>query len=343
MSDIVIQSDRKTFSYEILREYSIKQKEYCTALAIKKDNSLVLATADKAIKCFQFRQGQLKQFQYMNMFRKDITTLNLFENKSLFIIGSIDSSIRISSTNLISSSKYIQQLDGHSSWISNIIIHPIDQDVIISSSNDSSIKVWQNIQNWICCQTIKEHKKEIKGLSINQQGNQLLSCSDDLQIFIMEPKNQQNYQFWQIIQKINVDQSGYRLCYINDNIFTFQQNSSNHLNIYSKDENDFYSKTGQLEVGGGGQSCDFLFPSIYYSNKQILINKNGCTINIIRYCNQINLNDGKNCQFVLEQTIDYGDYSYGHIWGMCTQDQQYLITWDCDSSEIQIRKYQEKQ
>ncbi|CAK56544.1 unnamed protein product (macronuclear) [Paramecium tetraurelia] len=244
MSDINMQQVRKPFSYEIIRESTIKQNEYSSAIAISKDNLLVLATADKAIKVYQLKLGKLKQFQHLNMFRKDGTAISLFEKSSLFITGAIDSTIRISSTTLFSSAKYIQQLYGHTSWISNLIIHPVDQDVLFSSSNDSQIRVWQNMQSWCCCQIIKEHKNDVKGLSISKTGNQLLSCSEDLQILIMEPVSNKNYFPWQVVQKIKVDQQGYRICSIDDSIFTFQQDSQNHMHIYSKDENGLYCKTG---------------------------------------------------------------------------------------------------
>ncbi|CAD8061926.1 unnamed protein product [Paramecium sonneborni] len=342
MSDIAIQSNPQSFSFELIRESSIKQKEYCSAVAIDKNNQLVLATADKAIKVFSFKMERLKQIQQLNMNKMDVTTLNWFLNKSQFINGSIDSTIRISSTNVISSAKYFQQLKGHQSWITNIIIHPKNQDVIISSSNDSSIRVWQNIENWQCCQIIQDYQKDIKGLSINQEGDQLCSCSGDQQILILKPINNKNYFKWQVNQIIMVDQSGYRICSINDKVFTFQQDSNNYLHIYTKDQNGLFSKTGQIKVAGGEQSCDYLFPSVYHSSKQLLINKNGYTINLIRIFNKNDSNDQINIDFILEQIIDFGDQSYGHIWGTLSQDQKYLITWDCDSSEIQIRKYTEK-
>ncbi|CAD8061546.1 unnamed protein product [Paramecium primaurelia] len=63
----------------------------------------------------------------------------------------------------------------------------------------------------------------------------------------------------------------------------------------------------------------------------MLVNKNGSNISILR--------KKQNGRFVIEESIEFRACS---IFGYMTDDGQCLITWDVNSKEIQIRKYQEK-
>ncbi|CAD8067413.1 unnamed protein product [Paramecium primaurelia] len=93
--------------------------------------------------------------------------------------------------------------------------------------------------------------------------------------------------------------------------------------------NKQYTKIKDIPVKGGSDNC--FFASQYIKSKCMLVNKNGSNVSLIR--------KKQNGEFMTEESIEFGTQ---YIFGYMTDDGQYLITWDNQSKEIQIRKYQEK-
>ncbi|CAD8133773.1 unnamed protein product [Paramecium pentaurelia] len=189
-----------------------------------------------------------------------------------------------------------------------------------------TIKFWQKQNEWLCSQTITDHNHYVWGLSQNEQQNRVISCGEDKLILVMEQQNKQ----WIVIQKITVETEGFRLCFIDNNTFTFQPWQKEYMHVFEiNSTNKQYSKTKDIPVDGGGDTS--FFPQQYIKYKCILVNKNASNVSLIR--------KKQNGEFIIEQSIDFGTY---HIYGQMTDDGQYLITWDDKSKEYQIRKYQEQ-
>ncbi|CAD8131261.1 unnamed protein product [Paramecium sonneborni] len=103
------------------------------------------------------------------------------------------------------------------------------------------------------------------------------------------------------------------------------------MHIYElNNTNKQYSKTKDLIVKCGSDGA-CLFPQQYIKQKCLLVNKNGQNINLIKR--------KENGDFITQQSIDFGTSS---LFGIMSDNGEYLITWDDISKEIQIRKYQEK-
>ncbi|CAD8130247.1 unnamed protein product [Paramecium sonneborni] len=77
---------------------------------------------------------------------------------------------------------------------------------------------------WLCQQTITDYI--IYSLSLNEQQNKLISCSDDKQILVIE--QQKLDKKWTAKQIIQVDYYGFRLCFIN--------NVNLHSNLQAKNK-----------------------------------------------------------------------------------------------------------
>ncbi|CAD8079964.1 unnamed protein product [Paramecium primaurelia] len=345
MIPILSNSDIKYYDSII----TLKKDQISHAIAINTENSYLLISCSSYIEIYRIYEKQLRLIQQINCHKRRVSSLCFFKSNRFFISGSFDSYIILWSTALINRSKYLQKLIGHTQSISCILTRPIIEDLIISCSADFSIKFWsqqiENNQQWVCFQTIREHRNIVWGISINQQGSQVISCGEDKQILVIE-QNQKPSSNWFVKQLIQVNQSGFRLCYINNNIFVFQPESSANLNIYTQNKNQEYVLTKNIQVLGEAQFCYPYFHSIYNYEKQILINKNGYFLNIIKFNNNIKESQ-KFTQYhnddldIYAQTVQVINFEDNYIFGTLSNDGQYLITWNKLSKELQVSKYQE--
>ncbi|CAD8163737.1 unnamed protein product [Paramecium octaurelia] len=289
------QSNLQPFIYQLIPQNSIQQHQNCRAIAINKDCSILIASCEKQIKVFEFKSGI--EHNYI------ASTLN-FMNKSDQFISEID-----------------QLLYGQKIKIIHGFANRKSMDInTVSFACDQTIKLWQKQNEWLYSQTITDHNSYVAGLSFNEQQNKLISCGGDQFILVIE-QSQLNKQ-WIVIQTIKVDQYGYRLCFNDDNTFTFQPYNQDQLHI-------FEMVTKHISVKGGS---DYLFfPQQYIKSKCMVVNKNAQNVNLIR--------KKINGEFITEQSIEFGTFD---IYGCMSDDGQYLITWDDKSKEYQIREYHEE-
>ncbi|CAD8060830.1 unnamed protein product [Paramecium primaurelia] len=305
-SSISTQFNLKPFTYQLIQQNSIKQNELCFVIAINQDCSILVAGCDSQIKVFEFQQEIMKQVQLQSEHGGCVTTLNFMKRSDQFISGSNDKQIIIWKRNQSNSWISQQKLNGHT-------------NLIVSGSCDNQIKFWLKQNEWICSQIITDHNVGVYGLSLNEQQNRVISCGDGKFIIVIEEQNKQ----WIVIQKITVEINGYRLCFIDDNTFTFQPYAKEYMHVFEMNSTNKYTKTKDIPVKGGSDSCSF--PQQYIKSKCILVNKNASNVNLIR--------KKQNGEFIIEQSIYFGT---GSNYGYMTDDGQYLITWDYQTKEYQI-------
>ncbi|CAD8101560.1 unnamed protein product [Paramecium primaurelia] len=262
-----------------------------------------------------------KQQQILNGHKGSVYSLEFFNYKNCFLSGGQDRMILIWA---FESKIWIcqQKIDAHSDWISHIIINK-NNNLIISSSGDKTIQFWNKDEQWKCCQTITAHLNTVCSLSLNETEDQLISCSCDSTIKIFEFKNSN----WIILQNINVEKLGFRLCFINNFTFVFQSENSLNLSVYKFNQQDgLYHFTKNVQVQNG-ENCSNLFPQKFIKSKNIILNKNGSKVNLIKILPDEEF-----------QLIDAIDFSTRKIFGNMSNDGQYLCTWDWISKQIQIRR-----
>ncbi|CAD8117121.1 unnamed protein product [Paramecium primaurelia] len=316
------------FIFDLMNQYSIKQNEWCFAIAFNKDYSILVAGCNKDIKVFQHLQGELNQIQFLSEHKNYVNTLNFMKNSNNFVSGSDDSSIII--WQMIGNNQWYcsQKLNGHTNYLLCLLVNNND-DLIISGNYDNTIKFWTKQVQWLCSQTISDHTSGVCSLSFNEQQNKLISCSHDSQILIIE--QQKMDKKWIVTQKIKSDQYGIRLCFINDNQFTFQPFCKEQMHIYEMDSNTKqYAKTKEIAVKCGSSDDCCFFPQQYIKSKCILVNKNGNNVNLI--------SRKENGDYIIQQSIEFGTYG---IFGQLSDDGEYLIIWNYQSREIQIRNLRE--
>ncbi|CAD8194006.1 unnamed protein product [Paramecium pentaurelia] len=319
----IIKQDNN-YQFNLIQNHSIQQNQRCNAIAFNKDNSIVLATCENDIKVFEFKQEQLRQTQILSEHKDFVTTLNFMKKSNQFISASFDKQILIWSMNHNNQWIRQQKLNGDS-YSSCCLVLNKNEDLIILGCNDNTIKFWMKQNEWLCSQTFTDHTGNVCGLSLNDQQNKVISCGYDYLILIIE-QTLQGYK-WNVIQKISIQMFGYRLCFINDNLFAFQSYNQDLMHVYEMSiTNKQYIKTKDISVKRGGK-CAFFFPQQYIHSKCLLVNKNGCYVNLIR--------KNQNGDFISLQSIDYGT---SDLYGQMSEDGEYLITWDDKSKQIQIRK-----
>ncbi|CAD8118140.1 unnamed protein product [Paramecium primaurelia] len=321
------QSNVKPFTYQLVKENSIKQDQWCNAIAVNKDCSILIAGCESQIKVFEVIQGILKQVQILSEHGRDVYTLNFMKRSDHFISGSQDKSIIIWARDQNNLWICQQYLNGHTNGIYCLQLND-NENIIISGGWDNKIKFWQKQNTWLCTQTIRDHKNAVLGLTLNEQLNRLISCGSDNFILVIDHIDLFNK--WVVKQKIKVEQCGFRLCFIDNYTFTFYPDSRQYIIVFEINNiNNQYTKTKEIPVKGGSDHC--LFASQYIESKCMLVNKNGLNVSLISM--------KQNGEVMTQESIEFGT---SHIFGYMTDDGQYLITWDDQSKEIQIRKYQEK-
>ncbi|CAD8194908.1 unnamed protein product [Paramecium octaurelia] len=133
-----MQNYQNSSTYEL--ENSFSEKSFTVAMAINQDNKILITSSLNYGKAFQFKWGSLKTMKLFQTQQRYITNINFFKKNSQFVTCSIDSSIIIWSSILLSLPKYLQKLNSHKHSIYCLAIRPNDENLIISGGVDCTIK-----------------------------------------------------------------------------------------------------------------------------------------------------------------------------------------------------------
>ncbi|CAD8128500.1 unnamed protein product [Paramecium sonneborni] len=320
----MINQEKKLFQYSLIAKSTKKQEENCYAIEINQDMTLIIFGCNNKIKVNSFDSGNFKEIQTLEGHTDNVTTLNFLNELNNIISGSDDKQIIIWQQNQQQLWGILQILEGHSGQINCVLIN-YSHNLIISCSWDKTIKFWIKQNNWKCYQTISEHTSAVFQLSLNDAQNKLISCGIDQFILVMEYSN--NDQQWIIIKKIWTSLQGNRLCFLNDNIFAFQPDNKEIIQIYEiNNTKKLYEKKNEIAVQGSYDGS-VLFPQKFIKEKSILVNKYYKFINLIKL--------DHNGQLLQKFTIEFSTYG---IFGTMSSNGEYLITWNYKTKEIELRK-----
>ncbi|CAD8214660.1 unnamed protein product [Paramecium octaurelia] len=345
---------QSTHKFEILPETTTKinYSSYANAINLKK--TLIIIGTGRKIQVYEIpyingEPKQLKLIQKLKEHSNDVLALQFFnlpQKNDSFVSGAamVDNSIIIWSQvqNPNSPIQYGMQyrLKGHQDQVSNLLIHPIREDIIISGSQDSTIKFWSKDHEWSCQQTMNEFKTAINGMAINNLGDQFVSCSKEKLIIVMRPDQQ--FQ-WSVKQRIKFPQEVFRLCFITNDLLAILPHMGTQLHFFAQNEHQHFVKSlDHLNLATPGEQCFPLFPPCYSPITETLIIKNGNKVNVVKFSFlkskegvQIRESEGGwTCK--LEQVIEYVDY---FLFGSMSKDGEYLVSYLFDQLSIQIRKY----
>ncbi|CAD8178965.1 unnamed protein product [Paramecium pentaurelia] len=318
---------KQPFKYEIIN--TIKDQRIETFAFNENHSLLAVGYYDSnKIKIHEFNQGQMIEIQELTDHKQCIFCLNFFKQSQQLLSGSFDNTIIIWEMDSNNKWNFKFSLNGHGGGIYCLSLNN-NENQIISGSADKSIKIWDKDQEWKCIQTLSVHKNQITSISLSQSNQYLVSCSSkDEQIFIF--KFQVDQKLWIQFQAIKMDNWGFKVCFLENLTFAFQPFNNTKMYIFQiNNSNNQFIKECEVEVKAGN-SCYHLFPLQFIQSKLMIINRNGGTINFIR--------KQENGSYITQFFIDY---EADRIFGTMSEDGQYLITWDKQSQEIQIRQYRE--
>ncbi|CAD8074279.1 unnamed protein product [Paramecium primaurelia] len=314
------------FQYELLKKSSLKEDKIYS-ITFSYDSSLIMTGYSHGkIKVFQFRNGYMKQNQILQNHQGIVNCLHILNSCQQFVSGGADKTIIIWQINEKKQWVCLQILQRHTDSI-RCIISNSHEDLIISCGDDSTIQFWNKDLQWNWQQRLLGHRNKVESISLNDQSTKLISCAYMDYTILVSERVQQD-QEWIIIQTIKVDNWGQSLCFMNDILFSFQPSRSETLFIYELDkETNTFKKIKEVRIKSGYQS-DSVFPLQFIKQNSMILNKTGYFINLVKF--------KQNGDFINGQSIKYQTQ---YIQGALTNDGQYLVTWDEETKELQVREY----
>ncbi|CAD8094056.1 unnamed protein product [Paramecium sonneborni] len=304
----------------------IKTTANClNAIALNKEKNLLVTTCSKDITFYSIKKEQLKKMQQIVTHDHNIT-LNIFQNRKQFVIGSENKSIKIWSLNLLSNAKYIIKLKGNSTIY--LVIHPYE-DKFMYGSKEKAIKIWSQNPSWLSQQLDLGFIDKLKWQQIN------IFWLGQFNFDYGREKNKE----WEVKQRISVDKWEHRLTFINDKVFSFQPvniinrswiGSTNlHLFIFESISGQ-YTLNKKITVSCSCQRCTSQSPQQYIPSKQILLIKNGHFLNLV----QLKFVTSTKFECILAQAIEFSCES---LLGTLSEDGYLLVSWNKSIYDIQIR------
>ncbi|CAD8214835.1 unnamed protein product [Paramecium octaurelia] len=319
------------FNYQIHQDNFINKVEQCYAFEFNDDSSILFVGCENPkILIYEFKLGRLKQqIQALNEHTHSVLYLKFLTKSKELISGDNGGFIFVWQNLNTCIWNCKQKIRGHIMWLQSLVLNK-NQDLMISSGGDQTLKFWIQKSQWILEQTIEENNTCVRSLSLNVQENKVITCGSNKVIFVIEHSKESKK--WMIIQRITVDCEGYRICYINDYLFIFQPLLGQLMHVFETNRiNQQFAQTKDIVVNEGNEFGG-LFPMQYFQSKQLLVNKHYNYVNLMRVTE-----DG---DFKVEQSIPFGTcYLYGGMIG----DGQYLFTWDHLSKQIQIRNQKQNE
>ncbi|CAD8212429.1 unnamed protein product [Paramecium pentaurelia] len=310
--------------YQIISKYS--QIQNCYAISFNFDQTIMISGCQNDIAIWQFNDGKIQHIIDLQGHSNQVISLKFSANKNEFVSGSTDKSIRY--WELINNIWVCKQvLLGHKRQIDCLLMSNKNNQ-ILSCSCDKTIRIWTKNQQsqWFQVQNLTNHSAYVRCISLNKSQNLLVSCGEDKLILIWELNKS---KVWNLIQSIKNDDFGYRICFIDDLKIAWQPRSQNitFFYEYDKNTNQFELDQHHIVLQQSSEGYQNFFPSIYNEEKQVLINKHGQFVYIMK------MNLSHNLE--ISQIIDIGHYcNYGSL----TNNGQFLVIWDEKSKCLQVRQ-----
>ncbi|CAD8182306.1 unnamed protein product [Paramecium octaurelia] len=316
--------EKQPIQYQIISKY--QQVQNCYAISVNFDQTIMISGCSNDIAIWEFNNGKIKHIQNLQGHSNQVISLQFSVDKNEFVSGSTDKSIRY--WQLINNIWLCKQvLLGHKRQIDCLLMSNNNHQ-IISCSCDKTIRIWRKNQQslWFQVQTLTNHSAYVRCISLSKSQNLLVSCGEDKMILIWELNKS---KVWNLKQSIKNDDFGYRICFMDDIKIAWQPRSQNKTYFYEYD-----TKTNQFELDKhhimlqySSEGYQNFFPSIYNEQKQVLINKHGQFVYIMK------MNESHSLE--ISQVINIGHYcNYGSL----TNDGQFLVIWDEKSKCLQVRQ-----
>lgn len=131
-------------------------------------------------------------------------------------------------------------LEGHTQDVKFIRFHK-SLPILFSASYDDTIKIWQEEDDdeWKCIDTLVGHDSTVWGIALNQQGNKLISVSDDKSVKCWQCDSPDSIGKWRCNSTLKGHHSQpiYTVDWSPDNSNIVTGGGDNHITINSLGDN----------------------------------------------------------------------------------------------------------
>ncbi|CAD8199474.1 unnamed protein product [Paramecium octaurelia] len=311
-------------NYELIDKFP--QEQSCHAISFNYDNQLMISGCQNDITVWEIKNEKITKKQQLEGHTNLVISLFFSFQKNEFISGSTDKSIRYWQ---VIENEWVcaQVLQGHKRQIDCLLLDNKGNQ-IISCSCDKSIRIWRKNEQlkWIQVQVLTNHQAYVRCISFSKSQEQFVSCGEDKMIIIWEIDE---FKEWKLKQIIRNEDYGYRICFVDDNLLIWQPRNINKAIIFQLDSNlnQFNQSNQNIQLIQSSNGYQNFFPSIYNEQKQVVINKHGRYVYVLK--------KEFNNAFLISQVIEVGHYcNYGSL----SPNGEYLVIWDEGSKNFQIRK-----
>ncbi|CAD8163989.1 unnamed protein product [Paramecium octaurelia] len=306
---------------------TITQKDTVLSISFSYDDQLLASACNNEIQLWKFQNGKIDDcIGTLDGHTQPIFTLIFSKKKNWLFSAGKDMSIilwkpKIFLFNFTITTKQ-QYLNAHKDYILQLVLNK-NENQLISCSSDTKISIWSvnYRQNSIQFQqSLERHSCPVISICLNQSNKLLVSSGLDRQIIVWSSNKNQEWTFQQVISKLTND-FGYRISFVSDVSIVWQSFKMGLTHIFKLEDGTFKEVLDQrIQLSKNAENDgDYSFPSIFNSNKQILIQK---------HCNRIHfltINSQTQLRIQSEQILLKNQQSYGNL----SNDGKYLVLW-CD-------------
>ncbi|CAD8097679.1 unnamed protein product [Paramecium primaurelia] len=317
----LIVKEQKQFRYEVLDQTQLIQKQQCNSLAFDNTSTLIMASFGMILKAYLFNNEKLIYISLFQITKSTVTCIESLKKGNLFLFAMFNGQLQISSKIGINQGKYIQKLNYHLSPIYHLKSSKYSDSII--SCDDWKVSFWIK-QSLLQFEYFYTNNIRICAVSFNEIGDKLILSDYNKSIVTFIKRGTQ----WMKLQNINIGKLGQGISFIGNDSFVVQQ-TFKKLDLYKfKNQDNQLIKQRELNIQTYGNWGSRKFNQSYIKEKQILLNKDGISLNFIK------IQDDP--YFVTEFQLQFQDSSAQVA---LNENGTYLVTWDNYSKSINIYKY----
>ncbi|CAK78155.1 unnamed protein product (macronuclear) [Paramecium tetraurelia] len=317
--------------YKLIGE--AEQQQYPCGIQICKN--FMMASSEQEVKIWQLQKSdidntmQIKEIERFNYHKGRILCSVYSKKIDWFATSGCDGEIFCSKLVgnkwvTVNSKKY------HHSSVYTLVLNN-KEDQLFSGGFEGKVGIWNiNLEkNTITFSyELLESQWSIYSLCINPSDTCLVLSKLD-QTLVLWTKNSQTQQY-EYSDKHSIDNTGYRSNFINEDKLVIQYSQKDITGVFNIKNNKIIERKDlELELHDAEVDGDYLFPTIYNSQKQVLIQKYGKYVYVIQQLS--------NEKLQIIQTIDCQDnFNYGNL----SDDGNILVIWDSTSKKFKIYSIQ---
>ncbi|CAD8198836.1 unnamed protein product [Paramecium octaurelia] len=317
----------------VLIDDQTEQQEKCKAIAFDPTGKIMISTSDNNIKMWNFEQGKITLINTLQGHKENIYCLVYSKVQNCFLFGASDNTIRLWKEQNNNQWQSFQAQEEHKDPIYCLILTE-KEDQLISGSIDQSIKVWMvdfNENKLQFLQSLVKLTAFVVSLSLNDSGQDLVSCGSDGTIIIWRKGENNQWNFQQVVTN-SLQEQGKHVKFLNENQFIWLAHKSNYVCVFESTDGVYQENIEnrvQFQKDNQAQANWPFFPIIYNRDKNLL-----CLRHIFHICILKIEEKGK---LSIIQQLDYQNQgSYGTV----TNKGEYLVYWGSRENKYETYKIQ---